>query len=142
MAGNLIGEPFRSYVNEQIKARQEIHGKTNRTTKEIQYLNSRNAWIKLASAVSLEPKRLRLLEGNPLVSGIGAMDLALNNVLFNGLSSFGVLNRKKVQERADSAGVKIEELYYFGITSEDYIYNQNQRSGIKGSNRAYGVGGT
>ena len=98
MAGNLIGEPFRSYVNEQIKARQEIHGKTNRTTKEIQYLNSRNAWIKLASAVSLEPKRLRLLEGNPLVSGIGAMDLALNNVLFNGLSSFGVLNRKKVEQ--------------------------------------------
>ena len=61
MAGNLIGEPFRSYVNEQIKARQEIHGKTNRTTKEIQYLNSRNAWIKLASAVFVEQKRLDYL---------------------------------------------------------------------------------
>ena len=90
MAGNLIGEPFWSYVNEQIKARQEIHGKTNRTTKEIQYLNSRNAWKKLASAVFVEQKRLDLLEGNPLLIGIHkGHDLAINNVLFNGLTRFG-----------------------------------------------------
>jgi hypothetical protein len=142
MAGNLIGEPFRSYVNEQIKARQEIHGKTNRTTKEIQYLNSRNAWIKLASAVFVEQKRLDLLEGNPLLNGIHkGQDLAINNVLFNGSTRFG--NTKFVKNEMKSKAVGLsrdgEQKDFFDPITE---FSQQQRSGIKGSNRAYGVGGT
>ena len=75
MAGNLIGEPFLFYVNDQIKIRQEVHGKRNRSIQEIQYLNSRNVWIKLASAVFVEQKRLDLLKnqndrGNPLLDNV------------------------------------------------------------------------
>ena len=44
--GNLLGEPFDRYVNEQIRARQRLHGASNRSTRDLQYLNSRNAWIK------------------------------------------------------------------------------------------------
>ena len=44
--GNLLGEPFKDYVNDQIRARQTVHGKTSRTTEEISYLNSKNAWVK------------------------------------------------------------------------------------------------
>ena len=64
MAGNLIGEPFEDYVNNQIKRRQKIQGESNRSLDEIQYLSNRNAWIKLASGVSIEEERLNLLKKN------------------------------------------------------------------------------
>ena len=118
MAGNLIGEPFRSYVNEQIKARQEIHGKTNRTTKEIQYLNSRNAWIKLASAVFVEQKRLDLLEGNPLLNGIHkGQDLAINNVSSNDFLTVAGLSSticEKSHTGLPSASTSVNKLV-FGV---------------------------
>jgi hypothetical protein len=69
MAGNLIGEPFKDYVNNQIKLRQEKQGKFSRSLEEIQYLSNKNAWIKLASGVSIEDTTFELLSknGNPLV---------------------------------------------------------------------------
>ena len=51
---NILGEPFRPYVNTEIRSRQRVHGKLNRTIDDIKYLNSRNAWIKLASVVFVE----------------------------------------------------------------------------------------
>ena len=58
--GNLLGEPFKKYVNDQIRIRQKIHGKkNNRTTQEIQYLSSKNAWVKLASAVMVNEDRIK-----------------------------------------------------------------------------------
>ena len=86
--GNLLGEPFKEYVDNQINVRQTVHGKVNRTLGEIQYLNSKNAWIKLASGTSFEQKRLDLLiknkgdqEENPLLIGvIPGKDLAIKNV--------------------------------------------------------------
>ena len=58
---NLIGEGFNDYVRRQINDRQKIYGSgaqsnTLRTEKEITYLNSRTAWIKVASSVSLDAK--------------------------------------------------------------------------------------
>lgn len=135
MAGNLLGEPFRDYVNGQIKIRQQVHGRKNRSIQDIQYLNSRNAWIKLASGVSIEQKRLDLLEGNPLLNGVHkGQDLAINNVLFNGLTRMG----KTTLEEKEAGYGKGKETHETYTTT----FNQQQRSGIKGSNRAYGVGGT
>ncbi len=126
--GNLLGEPFKKYVSEQISIRQKIHGKTiNRTINDIKYLNSRNAWVKLASGVSLDQKRFDLLKGNPMIEGVKlGQDLAVKNVLFNGLASFG----SSTLEDPDD------------ITSKDtFYYNLQQRSGITGTNKVYGVGG-
>ena len=94
MAGNLIGEPFEDYVNKQIKRRQKIQGESNRSLDEIQYLSNRNAWIKLASGVSIEEERLNLLKknGNSLITDASittGQDLAISYILFNGLTSFG-----------------------------------------------------
>ena len=128
--GNLLGEPFNRYISDQIYVRQEVHGKKlNRTSSDIAYLNSRNAWVKLASGVSLEEKRLKLLRDrdNPMVDNVSpGQDLATKNVLFNGLTSLG---SSTLQDPTD-------------ITSIDtFKYNQQQKSGIKGPNKAYGVGG-
>ena len=64
--GNIVGEPFKDYVAKQINVRQEVHGsgKTqNRTPEQIQYLNARNAWVKLASGTSMEQSRLEMIFG-------------------------------------------------------------------------------
>lgn len=86
--GNILGEPFKKYVQEQILQRQEIHGKINKSEDDITYLNSKNAWIKLGSGVSIDEKRMKMLEGNPMVQDVPlGSTLAQNNVLFNGLSN-------------------------------------------------------
>ena len=85
MAGNIVGEPLRDYVQDQIELRQEIHGKTKRSTKELSYLNSRTSWIKLASGVSLERSRLDML-GMDKNYPEGQF-LPMQYVLFNGTTS-------------------------------------------------------
>jgi len=149
--GNLLGEPFRSYVNDQVKTRQKVHGKTaNRSLNEITYLNSRNAWIKFASGVSLEKNRLKLLTdtGNPMVKNISpGYDLAIQNVLFSGLSSLKEWDMKKINDYKEkggriSVGLLEDPSTGGGIKSTYRKFPPTPKSGIEGSNRAYGVGGT
>ena len=150
--GNLLGEPFKDYVAKQINDRQAVHGKANRTVEELQYLNSRNAWIKLASGTSMDQSRLDLLkknkgdqEVNPLLTGVTpGMDLAVKNVLFNGLTSFGGIDDKQVNEKLkrglfEGKRKVFDEANIF--KGNYYNFNQTQRAGI-GVNGAYGVGGT
>ena len=52
---NIIGEQIHDYVAKQINKRQKAHGSgqdgTVRTPEQISYLNSKTAWVKLASGV-------------------------------------------------------------------------------------------
>ena len=61
---NIIGEPFPDYVNEQIKIRQTAHGSginTFRTPDQLAYLNSKTAWVKLASSVKIDKNFIYVL---------------------------------------------------------------------------------
>ena len=53
--GNLLGEAIEFYVSEQVRARQELLGKgfnnPNLTTTDLNLINNKNAWLKLASSV-------------------------------------------------------------------------------------------
>lgn len=91
----IIGEPFKNYVAEQINKRQEIYGSgtnsTSRTPEQIQYLNSRNAWVKLASSVYIDPEEKgekRLQEIN-LPYDFKGTTLAREYILFNGIGRKG-----------------------------------------------------
>ena len=61
--GNIIGEPLDGYVTNQIKARQTLHGSgvrfnfNERTSDQINILNSNTAWVKLASGIFITPER-------------------------------------------------------------------------------------
>jgi len=86
----VIGEELEGYVQDQINARQTLHGSgvghtgTLRTDKQINLLNSNTSWIKLASGVSIsESNRLTELNIDPKFIGMG---LAKNNILFSGIS--------------------------------------------------------
>ena len=85
--GNIVGEPFKDYVEKQIQKRQEIHGKTEREPQDIVYLNSTLAWVKLASSVSLTEERLDMLKdsyGNKIATGVTpGKELAMQNCLIS-----------------------------------------------------------
>ncbi len=48
---SIFNQPFKDSVKAQLKKRQEIM--TTRTTEGLQYLNSRNSWIRMSSAVDV-----------------------------------------------------------------------------------------
>jgi hypothetical protein len=86
----IIGEELERYVQNQITARQTLHGSgvghtgTLRTDKQINLLNSNTSWIKLASGVSISgSNRLTELDLDP---GLIGTELAKNNILFSGTS--------------------------------------------------------
>jgi hypothetical protein len=53
---NIIGEPLEEYVHDEISHRQSWQYSgydSNRSNQQIQYLNNKNAWVKLASSVEI-----------------------------------------------------------------------------------------
>jgi len=93
MANNIIGEPFQKYVRDQITKRQEIYGsgiigpipdRVNRTPQDLAYMNSKTAWIKLASGISISQKRANK---NNFRNGLYGTTPAKRFVLFGGVSS-------------------------------------------------------
>jgi hypothetical protein len=82
----IIGEPIPDYVAYQINKRQDVHGKINRDANDLSYLNSKTAWIKLASGISLNNDRVTK---ENLRGGVGAFPsdtLAQRHILFGGVA--------------------------------------------------------
>ena len=126
MTGNIIGEPTEKYVVDQVKTRQKVYGKgfeknSVRSTENLLYMNNRNAWIKMASSVSVTNADLRLPKGINNTQEFDGIDLAKKSILFNGLSSF---NGSTLQQRE---GVNV------GATAITNSYYNNS---------VYGLGGT
>ena len=74
MDSNIVGEEFEEFVQKQIKVRQSNqfggYGTSLRTDDQLQYLNNRNAWVKLASSVDiLEGDIITPLTGSTTPSG-------------------------------------------------------------------------
>jgi len=92
MTGNIIGEPFDKYVETQIKLRQSAQGQglnSNRSSNILNYLNNRNAWVKMASSVYIDST----IPGSKKLSNLGLSpkdfngdNLAKKAILFNTLS--------------------------------------------------------
>jgi len=121
---NLLGDGFSNYVRKQIIKRQEVHGKQNRSQKELAYLNSRTAWVKLVSGVSIDNSRLKMLGLQGVFSE--GLSLAKEFVLFNGTS--------KVKTKSNGSNGK--------ITQREGIFKGplSNRNSFK-NNFAYGLGG-
>lgn len=88
---NVVGEPLNNYVIDQITARQFLHGSGGRegirNDTQINLLNSNTSWVKLASGVSVDSKRLKDAGINASLDG---MELAKTYVLNSGISKLGV----------------------------------------------------
>ena len=81
--GKIVGEKFLPYVANQINLRQQKHGLINRDVEALTYLNSKTAWLKLASGVEITSKRLTEEGFRP---GFVSEKLAKDYVLFGGIS--------------------------------------------------------
>ena len=51
---NLVGGPFKDYVNDQVKVRQDILGKLNKDSSDIVWENGKSAFLALGSSVNIE----------------------------------------------------------------------------------------
>lgn len=136
---NIIGEPFDGYVYDEIQNRQtnQFAGNDNsiRTPQQLQYLNNQNAWVKLASSVSIDEEigkaRIRSLWKDipqKQVDPFLGSQLAESAILFNSLSS------NKVDRGTDASSGE-----FAGYTQRSGVNNSKS---IWNTNFAYGLGGT
>lgn len=132
MTGNIIGEEFKPYVNKQIQSRQLKHGSglsSNRSVEDINYLSNRNAWIKMASSVSIEEKQRLTNLDSSISEEFMTMGLARKAVLFNALTSQNFEFNK--DDNKDLSGKFISYNQRYGI-GDGSVWNES----------AYGLGGT
>jgi hypothetical protein len=109
----LVGEQIPDYVKNQIKVRQKAHGSGTssnllRTDETLIYTNSRNAFIKMASGVSVSKDKLREIGyGGADLDILQGMGLAKTHVLFGGTS---IIDRTSsgngvLQQKTDFLGI-------------------------------------
>jgi hypothetical protein len=151
--GNILGEEFKQYVFNQIDVRQSIHGAggqsspLNRDPKYLNYLNNRNAWVKMASGVSLVdeidgeklPEKLTGLSrlqsisndlgdssSNIILKKYNSTGLAKNFVLFNTLSNlnfekgnqkFSNYTFRSGIQKSQESWLDVDSSYGFGGTA-------------------------
>lgn len=141
---NIIGEPLSSYVYNQIKTRQKIHGSgvdSLRTPEQLVYLNSKNAWVKMASGVRVKPERLATekdASNNSINSKYGWDELAKEFILYSGIS------RKvgtTLQPRGTSNRTNINNIYdwYEGTYNINPFASSNSITGEFGLNPMPGI---
>ena len=134
MKGNIIGEPIAQSIDTQIDLRQKLHGSgyingtqnIQRTPEVSNYLNNRNAWIKMASGIDLSGSAaIEKLDNISSDDGeyitdqeklnIQGSGLAENMVLFNTTQRFDTksksyVKRSGVRESNTLAG-SIDKMY-------------------------------
>jgi hypothetical protein len=139
MTGNIIGEPFEGFVQEQIGIRQfsQFGGYDSlRNDVQLQYLSNRNAWVKFASSIKISDnnagrKKLDKLGIESLDSFFGTK-LAESAILFNTLSSYsdsksplsskraGITDETTVNLYGNSAATLWNNSFAYGIGARDF----------------------
>lgn len=94
---DVVGEPLKNYVINQIKTRQNAHGSginSNRSPEVLTYLNSKTAWVKLASGVHISGGRTAREQFRGDLAG---NNLAKQYILFGGTAKKvgGVLEQRE-----------------------------------------------
>ena len=126
--GNVIGEPISRPILDQIDRRQKMQGagynseSVKRDPTVLNYLNNRNAWIKMASGVSISgslgieklndifAQSPELVAEAPEISALKGTGLAKNLVLFNTIQSINDYDPEKQQPYISRSGIRRDNL--------------------------------
>lgn len=136
MVGNIVGEPINKDILKQIDLRQKMHGSgynsssINRSPEVLNYLNNRNAWIKMASGSSLDgedgKQRLQALQNisskylsTSDLSDLMGKGLATKSVLFNTIQASKRTSEGKNDGYIKRSGVRRDNLF---ANSQDKMY--------------------
>ncbi len=147
---NLLGQPFKPWVTEQIDIRQKSLGKyTNIPDKDLQYYITKAPWIRLASSVNLNKSEVegnsvlqKLINNGLTENQVGGDNLAKNLILQGGALSATVGENGEIISNGLNSGLNngsspfngaygwggIEERGYVpmpGITNADVQYLNN-----------------
>ena len=172
MTGNIVGEPFDTFVREQIKVRQsnQYGGyDSSRTGDQLQYLTNRNAWVKLASSVNITdtvkitPQEIVTRTGETITVGVGSgVFNPLGQIITNPLAGLQIpkttittvksdalrkmgIDGKYAGSRLAEAAVLFNTLSSFNPDTKSYL---PFRAGISNNTDlwndsfAYGIGGS
>jgi hypothetical protein len=132
----LVGEQIPDYVQKQIEVRQKAHGSgasfdSLRTDETLIYTNSRNAFIKMASGVSVSENKLKEIGFSGVdVDNLKGMGLAKEYVLFGGVSRMAQIENASggsdgiLSQRTDFIGVN-------GAYTADYDFGIIPMPGIE-----------
>ncbi len=138
MAGNIIGEPIKEIIGEQVDLRQKIQGagynesSIQRSPEVLNFLNNKNAWIKLASGVSLDNgdrlKDLAKFESqdylsDPDIASLLGKNLAKNYILFNTIQSL----TQGAELTTTGEGID-------AVTTQTRAATYGKRSGVRNTN--------
>ena len=118
---NIVGNPFKSFVTEQVNTRQELLSTTFRNNDFLKYV-SKTPWLRMASAIDIND-RDKLSSLN--IDAYGGSEAAKQFVLQGGTLA---TNRVGLEDKVSytSLGAK------FGVATDNSIVNQN----------SYGFGGS
>ena len=121
--GRVIGESFRTYVDKQIKVRQQKLGQFKRDNDIHSYLTGKSSWIRLASSIDLVEYLpiLDLAQEADMPYTNKGSDLAKNYVLFGGVGEVGGYNSK--------GGIIDSYSNNWGV-NKAYGFNSNQSYGL------------
>ena len=151
--GNVIGEEFKPYVFDQINIRQSLNGAggvgnpLSRSPQILNFLNTRNTWVKMASGVALTDK----IKDKNLPEGSRGLD-RLKNISKDLLTSNGDLDLTKYNTTGLAKNFvlfnTLSNLNFKNETNKEFS-NYTFRSGIQKSQQSwldvdssYGLGGT
>lgn len=101
--GNILGEKFDGYIQNQIKVRQESLGKyTNISTKDLMYYQNKTPWLRLASSVDLEVMgdNSNLEKLSKLLKGVDSNNLKDSNLAKKCILYGGVVDESNPQPQS------------------------------------------
>ena len=117
---NIVGGPYKPYVDEQIKVRQEKLGNFNKTSEEIVWENGKSAFVALASSVNIANSKISQYidttggEEENISSGEDTTDLSgyngLTNQLINYVLSDGITGKTLVTTENNDGEERIKLL--------------------------------
>lgn len=138
MTGNIIGEPIKKIIGEQVDLRQKLQGagynesSIQRSPTVLNFLNNKNAWIKLASGTSLNNgdrlKDLARFESQnylsePDIAALQGSNLAKNYILFNTIQSLTQGSELTTTSEGENS-----------VTTQTRAATYEKRSGIRNTN--------
>ena len=163
---NIVGGPFKSYVDEQVKVRQEKLGNSNKTSEEIVWENGKSAFVALASSVNIENPKFQILANSPSFTAFNQQGPTLDGTPLSSQEEAQLITGENTEgeERIKLLDLGGDPQQYFGNflarnvvlyggtsyynpSSDGSLTGPNYRFGITENNNvfddsAYGFGGT
>ena len=138
---NIVGENHLPYVQDQIKVRQQILGKKQKSSQDIVWENSRTSWVRLVSSVDIDGQEVPRYDKETNEDYIEfSFEGASFREQYLELSSDDYSGNRLAKELVLEGGTSINNKLRFGITNSTSTLPGIQNSQGDGP-AAYGLGG-